>query len=61
MWHVCFKLAVQNLQIHEVGPMFYKYFFLAFTASGCIGDGSSENNHVEFSEEELDEDERLSD
>jgi hypothetical protein len=27
----------------------------------CIGDESSENNYVESSEEELDEDERLSD
>ena len=36
------------------------FFFLAFTASGCIGDESSENNYVESFEEELDEDERLS-
>ena len=60
MWHASFNLAVQNLQIHEMGPMF-NIFFLAFTASGCIGDESSENNSVESSEEELDEDESLSD
>ena len=61
MCHASFNLAVQNLQIHEVGPMFNIYIFLAFTASGCIGDESNENNYVESSEVELDEDERLSD